>query len=264
VKRFIAVGINDYPEAPLSGCVNDADDWASVLEDRGFSGYTLLDQDATGANIRAGLRDMLLQSYWGDTIILTFSGHGTWLPDSDDDESDRRDEALVPYDYEYAPLVTDDVLFRLVSENRATGVKTLIISDSCHSGTVSRAVGLNDRAPYIREPSTPSIRFLPPTRTLPSDWLGAAERVQYAPKAPKLSRTGAALLAACADSEVAWDAPFGGRPNGAFTRAAVDTLNNTNPRSLHSWLGSIRAKIAYSQTPQLVGTWYQRHMSRWL
>ena len=37
-KRALCIGINDYPGtgSDLSGCVNDAKDWAGMLTGRGF------------------------------------------------------------------------------------------------------------------------------------------------------------------------------------------------------------------------------------
>jgi len=54
VMRALCIGINDYPgtDSDLSGCVNDANDWAAVLKKRGFTVTMLLDRKATGAAIR--------------------------------------------------------------------------------------------------------------------------------------------------------------------------------------------------------------------
>jgi hypothetical protein len=56
-KRALCVGINDYPGADmdLNGCVNDAMDWQSLLESRGYQVTRLLDSEATrGAAQAAG------------------------------------------------------------------------------------------------------------------------------------------------------------------------------------------------------------------
>jgi len=53
-KRAICIGINNYPgtDSDLSGCVNDAKDWAKVLRERDFSVQTLIDRQATGKAMR--------------------------------------------------------------------------------------------------------------------------------------------------------------------------------------------------------------------
>ena len=41
---------------------------------------------------------MIGQAGDGDSLVFTFSGHGSWLPDDDRDEPDARDEMMCPYD----------------------------------------------------------------------------------------------------------------------------------------------------------------------
>ena len=59
-KYALCIGINDYPgtENDLSGCVNDANDWATALSKRGFATTKMLDKQATekAAVGRAGAR----------------------------------------------------------------------------------------------------------------------------------------------------------------------------------------------------------------
>jgi metacaspase-1 len=100
VKLALCIGINDYPGtgSDLHGCVNDANDWAAELSKRDFDVRIMLDAEATGDAMRAGIRERLDAAATGDTVVITYSGHGTWVPDRDGDEPDRRDEALCPYD----------------------------------------------------------------------------------------------------------------------------------------------------------------------
>ena len=53
----LCIGINNYPGtgSDLSGCVNDANDWAKELNSRGYNVEKLLDKNANGANIRKGI-----------------------------------------------------------------------------------------------------------------------------------------------------------------------------------------------------------------
>ena len=63
------------------------------------------------------------------------------------------------------------------------------------------------------------------------------------------------LLSGCKDVEFSYDADFGGRPNGAMTRAAIEELKK-NPATPQDWFNGIRKRLPsqqYPQTPQLFG-----------
>ena len=93
-KRALCVGINDYPgtNSDLSGCVNDANDWAKELKTRGYQVTSLLDKQATRRAMIDGLTKLVTGAVAGDSLVFTFSGHGSWLPDDSGDEPDGRDE----------------------------------------------------------------------------------------------------------------------------------------------------------------------------
>ena len=137
-KYALCIGINDYPGtgSDLAGCVNDANDWAKELRTRGFHVTQLLDRQATGAAMRGAIRSMLASAQSGDLALIQFSGHGSFVDDLDGDEPDGTDECLCPYDISSKGPITDDELFSIYS-GRPAGVKALMISDSCHSGTVA-------------------------------------------------------------------------------------------------------------------------------
>ena len=78
-KRALCIGINDYPGtgSDLSGCVNDAKDWAGMLTGRGFEVTTMLDKDATKAKIASAMTEVVKGAGYGDLAVITYSGHGT-------------------------------------------------------------------------------------------------------------------------------------------------------------------------------------------
>lgn len=257
-KYALCIGINDYPgtENDLSGCVNDANDWAEELRSRGFSVDILINSQATKANILNGMKALLERATAGDIVVFTYSGHGTWVPDQSGDEADGRDEALCPYDLENGPLIDDELAE--VFQNRERDVKLVFISDSCHSGTVSR---------LFNEPgSTPRrVRFLNPSayNSHSEEKLRSIAGLPMTSMSSK-ARTGALLLAGCRDSEYSYDASFGGRPNGAFTRASLDVLRSAQPTSYREWYSAIRTRLpssAYPQTPKIIGTCRQKRWS---
>lgn len=159
-KRALCVGINDYPgtNQDLSGCVNDANDWKAVLEARGYGVSLLVDGQATRAGMVKALEDLLKGGADGDDLVFTYSGHGSWLPDKDGDEADERDEMLCPHDVMAQQFLLDDDLADIFAAKPKSS-RLLFISDSCHSGSVSRlGPAIGDR-PEIRA------RLLPPRRS---------------------------------------------------------------------------------------------------
>jgi hypothetical protein len=248
MKLALCVGINDYPGVSndLYGCRNDAADWTDALTARGFEVRTLLDSAASGTAIRTGIADLLSRTSAGDAVVITYSGHGTWVPDLDGDEPDHRDEAICPHDIAANGPLLDDELSTLFS-TAGPGVRTVLISDSCHSGTLtrlSRPLGDGRCSSRFLAPST----FLPPP-TLPAAVVPARAALRARP------RSAALLLSACRDTEYSYDATFAGRPNGAFTYVALTALATLPPGATYpDWLRAIRAQLPsqnYPQTPAL-------------
>jgi len=261
-KRALTIGIN-YPgtSSQLAGCVNDAKDWEAAFLDRGFHVAEAHDQHATRANMLDYMGSLIAETGPDDLAVVTYSGHGSWQPDRDGDEADRRDEVICPVDYNRAGMITDDDLYRVFTSGHRWA-RVVFISDSCHSGSVNRLaepLGFQAAASHWRR-----AKFLPP-----AEWMGdggpevqAARRVELVPSRGK-PRASALLLAACTDTQVAYDAWFDGRANGAFTYAALQALAE-QPATYRAWQRGINARLPsvdYDQRPQLEGGSGQR---RWL
>jgi hypothetical protein len=252
-QRALCVGINDYPGSgsDLNGCVNDAKDWKAALADKGYDVTLLLDADATRKNIMEGLEDLVGNAKSDSKLVFTFSGHGSWLPDTSGDEADGRDEMLCPHDLSEDVNVLDDDLAEVFGR-KPKGARLHFISDSCHSGTVARFAPPFGGA--ARSPIVP--RFLPPTTFLTSKkMIRAAERVESLAAPARRTTYPALLLAGCRDHEYSYDASFGSRPNGAFTYFALQALKNA-PSSARAWMSEIRQRLpsaSHPQTPQIYG-----------
>jgi hypothetical protein len=140
-RRALCIGINEYPTAPLLGCVADASDWAQALTQRGFETLMLENSRASREGILRGVDDLLDGSRPGDVLVLQFAGHGTQVPDLNGDEDDQTDEALCPFDFATGALLIDDDI-REVFDRIPDGVNFTCFFDCCHSGTNTRfAVG---------------------------------------------------------------------------------------------------------------------------
>jgi hypothetical protein len=243
-KRAIAIGINDYPgyANDLSGCVNDARDWADVLHDGyGFTVQIFTDQRATRTNIIRSIEALFLNAVKGDSIVITYSGHGTQVADSGGDEVDRLDEAICLYD----ALLYDDELWALF-RTKPTGVRLVFISDSCHSGTVAKAFAPLGVGKPRYMPTSKAMQIYKLRDTRPE---GQDERAPW----PCL------LLSGCQDTEYSYDSSFGGRANGAFSKAALDALKRMNKLSTYGlWYDAIRKILPsadHPQTPNILGSY---------
>ncbi|HEX7438508.1 MAG TPA: caspase family protein [Caldimonas sp.] len=120
---------------PLAACEFDANDMAAIAKSKGMSSTIFLTKKATRANLLGALRGAAKTLHTGDLFFLTYSGHGGQVPDVNGDEADKRDETWCLYDGQ----VIDDELY-LEFSRFVPGVRILVLSDSCHSGTVARGI----------------------------------------------------------------------------------------------------------------------------
>jgi hypothetical protein len=251
-KKALCIGINDYPGTAndLSGCVNDANDWAAELGGRGFTVNKMLDAQATHAALTQAIGDLIKGARKGDTVVITYSGHGTWVPDSSGDEPDGRDEALCPWDIaSVGPLLDDDI--RVLFSQRAAGTRILLLSDSCHSGSVTKGDDSD------LDPGMPRARFLPPEAWMPSDELPHVTARPLTLVSGLRRSGGDLLLAGCMDTEYSYDTSFKGRPNGAFSYYALKTLREKKPTTYAAWFKAIRSFLPSNrlpQSPQILGS----------
>ena len=149
MRRAIVIGINEYPNAPLTGCEFDALQIALFLrDDYGFGpGCVRL---LTGARAtRVEIWDRLIwgvtESEPGDELVISYSGHGAQEAARDGNgKIVRLQQILCPVDFSWGnPLskITDgdwvNIMSRLVR-----GVRCVAILDSCYSGGMSeRKIG---------------------------------------------------------------------------------------------------------------------------
>ncbi|MGH9901262.1 MAG: caspase family protein, partial [Pyrinomonadaceae bacterium] len=98
-------------------------------------------------------------------LVFLFSGHGSRVPDQDDDENDPWDETIVPYDSRTAKGfdIRDDEIDDLFAELGQYSSNVTFIFDSCHSGTASRGELEAREANPDRREQPPYKRRFPPT-----------------------------------------------------------------------------------------------------
>lgn len=122
-------------DGKLNGCVNDANAMLRLATANGFEPAQLLDSAATSEAVVSAIGGLARRAVAGDLVLLTCSSHGGQVADVDGDEPDGQDETWVLFDRQ----VVDDELRRMYAQF-APGVRVVVLSDSCHSGSVIRDV----------------------------------------------------------------------------------------------------------------------------
>jgi hypothetical protein len=202
---------------PLAGCENDARAMDELARGLGYDSHRLLTAEATRDAVTSAIDGAARRLGAGDTFLVTYAGHGGQVPDTSGDEDDGWDETWCLHD---GQLLDDELVERW--HRFAPGVRIIVVSDSCHSGTVSRAP--------VRDAIQPTVelgisiaggfaggapRYLPADRALRTfrqhrqfytDIQNAVSVVGELPVAVR-------LLSGCQDNQVSLD----GAENGLFT-----------------------------------------------
>jgi len=235
----------------LNACESDAKDMEAIARAAGFSGTKLLTKEATSEAVLERLHSAAKDLVAGDTLLLTYSGHGGQVPDMHGDEDDRADETWVLYDRQ----LIDDELYDAYSRF-AEGVRIAVFSDSCHSGTVTRVgppVPAGQGVPVVG-PSPVRTghvqhRAMPPARAQ-VDYLRRAEL--YRSIQGKMDtaddRIGACvvLISGCQDNQLSLDGTF----NGLFTATLLTVWNGGRFRGGYRELRDrITRRMPETQTP---------------
>jgi hypothetical protein len=265
-KRALLIGINRYQMAgaDLRGCVNDVIDLSTVLVDvcgfRKGDITTLTDGAATKKAIESGIKALVRQAKKGDVVLLHYSGHGSNVPDDNQDEGDGRDEILCPTDLDWDDPLRDDWL-RTTFDGLRAGVSFTTIMDCCHSGSNTRAIQPPD-APVKQRylPSPWGLAAVESGRSLPRSVTGELRRSSRASRRARdivNADLPEVLITGCRDTQTSADAFINGRYNGALTFALVEAIRKSNGqltyRELHDRASVVLTTRKFDQVPQLEG-----------
>lgn len=139
-KKALLIGINYIgSNGELRGCINDVIKIKKLLQTQGYDEFMVLTEKTEDIkpfkqNILKGFEWLVKDSEKYDNIFFHYSGHGSWLKDLTNDESDGRDECLVPLDYKTSGMILDDDINEYLVKNIKT--KFFVLIDACHSGTM--------------------------------------------------------------------------------------------------------------------------------
>jgi hypothetical protein len=118
-------------DGQLRACENDARSMKAIADSRGFKSLLILTKDATSSTVLGAIGNAARELKSGDFFLLTYSGHGGWVPDSEN--RGKKVDTWVLWDR----MVISHELYRQWGSFQP-GVRILVTSDSCHSGTVTR------------------------------------------------------------------------------------------------------------------------------
>lgn len=245
--RALFVAINAYPNAPLRGCLNDAADWQAYLKTKGWTDdqfMVLLDNNATRAEIVKGLKWLTADSKAGDNRIFVFSGHGIEYSGSTANiQFYGVNQAICPYDFEWREdkMLLDTELIGFFRAF-AKGVDFLWVSDSCHSGDLSRNLIRGTPKVYPVQPLQVRANVITaktkPKKTMNRDLLGVG------------------FVSGCQYNQTSADSWFDGRFNGALTYYFLKELYKADQLPLKDAVDAARKALAadqYDQEPQCEG-----------
>lgn len=286
----LLVGINQYhPNSSvteLNGCVADIEATEALLKK--YYGVAssnickLTNEQATHQNIISHFKTHLIANASPNTTLLFwFSGHGSrqrtdprfykYLPEPD--EREKKDETLVCYDSRVKingdmpnADLADKELAVLIEEATKGGANVVIVSDSCHSGDITRSDPdtyertrlVKDRDPEEREELERAYGNSTSKQPFSRSYLGGYYQKNNLNSVPKSKHL---MLAACQHYQTAKECTIGGNRRGIFSyylQQAIAQNPTVTYANLFEQIRSIiatessRRKFNTPQTPQHV------------
>lgn len=245
----IHIGLNKIDAAHygsnglLKGCINDANAMHAIAKNKSFDeSYLFIDKDGTYKKVTTQLKKAARKLKKDDFLLITYAGHGASIWDNNNDEIDNKDETWCLYDR----MIVDDELAQLWTKFKP-GVRILMVSDSCHSGSVSRV--MNSDGELVDDTPAEGSRRLDGgvaiydrnkkvyDATIPADTSVA--------KGTGIKAT-VLLLSGCQDNQTSRD----GVKNGLFTEKLLQVYNKGNFKGSYALLlKKILQLMPSNQTP---------------
>lgn len=120
----------------ISGVSNDLVKIRKVAQQNRHILKELAAFDATKEKIINAIVEIGKKVKAGDQFFFYFSGHGDEVPDRNNDERSKFDQALVAYD----DYVVDDTIYYLLKKYFTT-TQNIMMVDACHSATMYKMMG---------------------------------------------------------------------------------------------------------------------------
>lgn len=126
MKKALVIGINNYPQSPLSGCINDASAFKTLIETNGDGSPNFDVKLSTDVPNKSDLKGLIIDLFSSDsnTALLYFSGHGI---------INEIGGYIVTPDYKkFDEGVSMEEILTIANNSKAKN--RVIILDCCHSG----------------------------------------------------------------------------------------------------------------------------------
>lgn len=234
-KKFaLVIGINyNDTHSQLLGCINDANHLKNFLTTKGGylpSNILMLADD--NINIQPTKQNILdafnvlvnkATNEGFNELWISYSGHGSYVTDTNSDETDGRDEVICPVDYKSAGMISDDYIYDNFVCKLPDTCTLFSLMDCCHSGTVYDL-------PYLYTTSL------------------VTNNTKNSHVAKICSISG------CRDDQTSADAFFNNRYEGAMTWGFLNAMNNANYNiKLVDLCNNMRVLLStqFTQVPQL-------------
>jgi hypothetical protein len=273
-RRAVIIGINYFnSEGELGGCINDANFFLEYLQEyEGFNEDTVWvltdDQEEgesvpTKENIMNALDWLVQDCQPGDSLVLFYAGHGASIEDENGDESDGKDEALCPVDYEENGMIPDDFLNDHIVKSLPVGCRLTAIFDCCHSGSImdlpykySAKGSSGGITRHFKGQANIIDGLANAVKNLAIGSLTGKKKVKKSQsEAMKAGVADIVMISGCKDHQESADAHIEGESRGAMTWGLLKALRESESHSISliKLLTEIRGHLAggYEQLPEL-------------
>lgn len=232
-KAALLIGINyEGTESELRGCINDVIAMQKECEARGYECVVMTDHTEgshlpTRENILRQLVQLIVSGK--DNLLFHYSGHGTYITDTNYDEVDGKDECIVPIDYEENGVIIDDEL-RGVMQLLSSDQQIFCLMDCCHSGTSF------------------DLRYVLYSNSSNTRYKMVDERKD------KGTRGKCIMVSGCLDAQTSADAYIQEEYRGAMTFSFISALRNPDVITYRDFIVEMRKILRegkYTQIPTL-------------
>jgi metacaspase-1 len=261
-KLAVIVAISQYALQTGWNDLNSANDIPLIKEAlirQGFKAENIVivkDKEATKAGILTAIQKQLIdKAKPGDVCVFHFSGHGEQVYDTNGDEADGYDEALVTYDapMEYKPgiekhLRDDEFGFKLEEVRKQLGSNgnLLVIVDACHSGSSTRS-GLGNYRGTTKKYEPKGNKPVVNSKIINEGLFSLGEpKAGLAPMSAFFASASSELNSECGEERC-------GSLSLAFSKAMAKADKHTSYRSLFDNIRLEMSKSVPNQTPQAEG-----------